>query len=66
MSTPAAVIDTLNKAVNAGLADPQLTARLAELGVVTDPMTPAAFKNFIAAETEKWGQVVRLAKITVQ
>jgi tripartite-type tricarboxylate transporter receptor subunit TctC len=65
-NTPAAVIDTLNSAVNAGLADPQLKARLAELGVVTEAMTPAAFKNFIAAETEKWGKVVKLAKIAVQ
>jgi tripartite-type tricarboxylate transporter receptor subunit TctC len=37
-----------------------------ELGVVTEAMTPAAFKNFIAAETEKWGKVVKLAKIAVQ
>jgi tripartite-type tricarboxylate transporter receptor subunit TctC len=65
-NTPAAVIDTLNSAVNAGLADLQLKARLAELGVVTEAMTPAAFKNFIAAETEKWGKVVKLAKIAVQ
>jgi tripartite-type tricarboxylate transporter receptor subunit TctC len=65
-NTPAAVVDTLNKVVNAGLADPQLKARLAELGVVTEAMTPAAFKNFIAAETEKWGKVVKLAKIAVQ
>jgi tripartite-type tricarboxylate transporter receptor subunit TctC len=65
-NTPAAVIDTLNKAVNAGLADPQLKARLAELGVVTETMTPAAFKNFIVAETEKWGKVIKLAKIAVQ
>jgi len=61
--TPGAVIDTLNEAVNAGLADPQLKARLAELGVVTEAMTPAAFKTFIAAETEKWGKVVKLANI---
>lgn len=65
-NTPVAVIDTLNRAVNAGLADPQLKARLAEFDVVTDPMTPAAFKNFIAVETKKWGKVVKLAKITVQ
>jgi tripartite-type tricarboxylate transporter receptor subunit TctC len=65
-NTPAAVIDTLNKAVNAGLADPQLKARLAELGVVTETMTPAAFKNFIVAETEKWGKIIKLAKIAVQ
>jgi tripartite-type tricarboxylate transporter receptor subunit TctC len=64
--TPAAVIDTLNKAVNAGLADPQLKAHLAALGVDTDPMTPAAFENFIAAETVKWGKVVKFAKIAVQ
>jgi tripartite-type tricarboxylate transporter receptor subunit TctC len=65
-NTPAVVIETLNEAVNAGLADPQLKARLAQLGVVTEPMTPAGFKNFIAAETEKWGKVVKLAKIAAQ
>jgi tripartite-type tricarboxylate transporter receptor subunit TctC len=65
-STPAPVIDTLNKAVNAGLADPKLQARLSALGVVPDPMSPQQFKTFIAAETAKWGDVVKFAHIKAE
>jgi tripartite-type tricarboxylate transporter receptor subunit TctC len=56
--TPREVIDTLNKAINAALADPKIQARLAELG--GDPMggTPEAFGEVIKAETEKWAKVV--------
>ncbi len=64
--TPAPVIDTLNKAVNAGLADPKLQARLSNLGVVPDPMSPEQFKTFIAAETKKWGDVVKFAHIEAE
>jgi tripartite-type tricarboxylate transporter receptor subunit TctC len=62
-NTPAEVVEVLNKAVNAVLADPKLQARLAELGYVPMPMTPAAFGKFIADETEKWGKVIRAANI---
>jgi tripartite-type tricarboxylate transporter receptor subunit TctC len=65
-NTPAAVIATLNKAVNAGLADPKLQARLSALGVVPDPMSPQQFKTFIAAETAKWGDVVKFAHIKAE
>jgi tripartite-type tricarboxylate transporter receptor subunit TctC len=61
--TPAAIIDTLNKAVAEGLADPKFKARLSELGVVVNPMTPAAFAGYIAAETQKWAKVVKFADI---
>ena len=64
--TPANVIDIVNKAVNAGLSDPTLVARMAALGAVPDPMSSAAFKQFIAAETAKWGEVVKFAGIKVQ
>jgi tripartite-type tricarboxylate transporter receptor subunit TctC len=64
--TPASVIDIVNKAVNAGLSDPKLVARMSALGAVPDPMSPAAFKQFIAAETAKWGEVVKFAGIKVQ
>jgi len=62
-STPAGIIDKLNKAVNAALADPAITARLADLGSVPLSMSPAAYRAFIAAETEKWAKVIRFAGI---
>ena len=65
-STPTNVIDIVNKAVNAGLADPKLVARMTALGAVPGPMTPAEFKHFIAAETAKWGDVVKFAGIKAE
>ena len=59
--TPPEVVDTLNTAVNAVLADPQLKARLAALGGEPMPMTPAQFGKLIADETEKWAKVVTFA-----
>jgi tripartite-type tricarboxylate transporter receptor subunit TctC len=61
--TPAGIVTRLNSQINAGLADPQLKARFAELGAETMPMTPAEFAKFIADETEKWAKVVRFAGI---
>jgi tripartite-type tricarboxylate transporter receptor subunit TctC len=63
--TPGEIVDKLNKEINAGLADRQIQSRLAELGSIPAPETPAAFGKFIAEETEKWGKVVRAADITV-
>ena len=57
------IVDKLNAAVNAALADPTLKARIVDLGGVPMPMTPAAFGLFLAAETEKWGKVIRAANI---
>ena len=57
------MIDTLNIAVADGLADPKFKARLSELGVVVNPMTPAEFASYIASETEKWAKVVKFANI---
>jgi tripartite-type tricarboxylate transporter receptor subunit TctC len=59
--TPPATIDTLNRAVNAVLADPRLQARFAELGGTPMPMTPAQFGQLVIAETEKWAKVVKLS-----
>jgi tripartite-type tricarboxylate transporter receptor subunit TctC len=61
--TPPEVIATLNRALNAALADPRLKARFAELGGTPMPMTPADFGKLIADETEKWAKVVRFAGI---
>jgi tripartite-type tricarboxylate transporter receptor subunit TctC len=63
MGTPVEIIDKLNKEINAGLADPKLTARFAELGDVPMPMTPLEFGKLVAADTEKLTKVVRFAGI---
>jgi tripartite-type tricarboxylate transporter receptor subunit TctC len=65
-STPADIIETLNKEVNAGLADPKIKTRLAELGGKALPGSPDDFGNLIADETEKWGKVIRAANIKPQ
>ena len=53
----------LNKEINAGLADPKLRARLADLGGTVLAGSPADFGKFIADETEKWGKVVKFVGI---
>ena len=60
-NTPAEIVDKLNEAINAGLADPTIKARLADLGGVPMPMSPAEFGKFIADETEKWAKVVKFS-----
>ena len=62
-NTSAEIVDKLNEAINAGLADPTIKARLADLGGVPMPMSPAEFGKFIAEETEKWGNVIRALNI---
>ena len=64
--TPSEVIATLNKAVNAALADPNIRAKLARFGSEPTPMSTAAFTTFIAAETAKWAKVVKFANIKVE
>jgi tripartite-type tricarboxylate transporter receptor subunit TctC len=65
-TTPAEVIEKLNREINAGLTDPKMQARLADLGIEPTPMTPAEFGKLIAGETEKWGGVIRAANIKVE
>jgi len=62
-NTPAEIIDTLNKEINAALADPNMKARLADLGGVALPGSPAEFGKLVADETEKWAKVVKFANI---
>jgi tripartite-type tricarboxylate transporter receptor subunit TctC len=57
------VIDKLNKEINAGLADPKIKTRLADLGGDVLALSPADFGKFIADETEKWAKVIRAANI---
>jgi tripartite-type tricarboxylate transporter receptor subunit TctC len=60
------VVEVLNKAFNAALADPKIQKRIAELGAEPTPMTPAEFGKLVADETEKWGKVVKAANISVE
>jgi tripartite-type tricarboxylate transporter receptor subunit TctC len=62
-NTPVEIVNKLNSEINAGLADPKIKERLAELGGVPMPMTPAEFGKLIVDETEKWGKVIRAANI---
>jgi tripartite-type tricarboxylate transporter receptor subunit TctC len=62
-ATPAAIVEQLNKEINASLADPKLKARLAELGGTPLVGSPADFGKFIAEETEKWGKVVKFTGV---
>jgi tripartite-type tricarboxylate transporter receptor subunit TctC len=61
--TPLPIIETLNREINAALADPKVMARLADLGGSALAGSPADFGKHIADETEKWGKVIRAASI---
>jgi tripartite-type tricarboxylate transporter receptor subunit TctC len=63
--TPPEIVETLNKAINLALQDPKLAARLAEVGGLPKPMSPAEFGQLVASETEKWRKVVEFAKVSV-
>jgi tripartite-type tricarboxylate transporter receptor subunit TctC len=62
-NTPAEIIDTLNREINAAIADPVISSRIADLGSVPMPMTAGDFAKLIAAETEKWAKVIKFAGI---
>jgi tripartite-type tricarboxylate transporter receptor subunit TctC len=62
-NTASTIIDSLNKEINAGLADSKLKAQFAGMGAEVLPGSPADFGMLIAAETEKWAKVVRAANI---
>jgi tripartite-type tricarboxylate transporter receptor subunit TctC len=61
--TPGEIVARLNQEINAGLTDAKVRARLAELGGIVLPGSPADFAKLIADETEKWGKVIREAGI---
>src|SRR5262249_47253841 len=60
-NTPEEIVDKLNKEINAGLIDPKLRARLADLGGDALALSPSDFGKLIADETEKWGKMTRAA-----
>jgi tripartite-type tricarboxylate transporter receptor subunit TctC len=62
-NTPVEIIDKLNKEIEAGVADPKMKARLADLGGIALTGSPSDFGKLIAEETEKWGKVVKFAGV---
>jgi tripartite-type tricarboxylate transporter receptor subunit TctC len=61
--TPAEVIEKLNREINAGLADPRIKSRFADLGLAPLARSPGEFAKLVLDETEKWGKVVKFANI---
>ena len=61
--TPPEIIARLNRDINAGLANPTIRARLAELGTIPMIFTSAEFGAYVAAESEKWAKVIQFAGI---
>src|SRR5262245_5855783 len=64
-NTSPEIIDKLNKEINVALGEPDIKARLADLGAASLTGSPADFGRFIAAEAEKWSKVIRAANIKV-
>jgi tripartite-type tricarboxylate transporter receptor subunit TctC len=65
-NTPTAIIDMLNKELNAGLADAKVKARIVELGGTVVGGSPAEFGKIISEATEKWAKVIKFAGIKVE
>jgi len=65
-NTPAEIIDILNKAINAGLADPKFRAQFPDWGATALPGSPGDFKKLIVEDTEKWAKVIQAAHIRAE
>jgi tripartite-type tricarboxylate transporter receptor subunit TctC len=64
-NTPVGIIDQLNGAISASLADAKVKAQLANVGSVPKSMTPAEFGKFVADDTAKWGKIIQAANIKI-
>src|SRR5262245_41819976 len=64
--TPGEIIEWLNHEINAGLVNPTIKARLAEVATTPKIFTPAEFGAYVAAEIEKWGKVIKFAGIRAE
>jgi len=62
-NTPAEIVNRLNQEINAGLADPKMKARFSELGATALAGSPTDFRKLMTEDTEKWGKVIRFARI---
>ena len=65
-NTPSGIIEKLNKEINAGLNDPKLKVRIAEIGGIPLAGSARDFGKLVADETEKWGKVIRAAGIKAE
>ena len=65
-NTPVEIIDKLNREINAGLANPRIRARIADLGNTPLALSPSDYGKLLAEETEKWGKVIRAANIKLE
>ncbi len=65
-NTPVEIIDTLNREINAGLADPKIKARIAGLGYTVFASSPADFVKFVPEYTKRWVKIVRAANIKAE
>jgi tripartite-type tricarboxylate transporter receptor subunit TctC len=63
-NTPVEIIDKLNREINAGLADPRIRARIADLGNTPLALSPTEYGKLLVEETKKWAKVVKFAGIT--
>jgi tripartite-type tricarboxylate transporter receptor subunit TctC len=64
--TPVDIINKLNSEINAGVSDPRMRARIAELGAAPQIGSPSDYAKFIDDETHKWGKVIRSANIKAE
>jgi tripartite-type tricarboxylate transporter receptor subunit TctC len=64
-NTPVGIIDQLNSAISASLADAGVKAQFANVGSVPKSMTPAEFGKFVADDTAKWGKVIQAANLKI-
>ena len=62
-NTPIEIVDKLNKEINAGLTDPKVKARFADIGAAPFIGSPGDFAMFMAEETEKWAKVIKFANL---
>ena len=62
-NTLAEIVNQLNREISAGLGDPKIMVRLADLGATALSLSPADFGKLIPDETEKWGMMIRAANI---
>jgi tripartite-type tricarboxylate transporter receptor subunit TctC len=65
-NTPVEIIDKLNRAVNAGLVDPRIRARIVDLGNEPLALSPAEYGKLLVEETEKWARIIRAANIKAE
>jgi tripartite-type tricarboxylate transporter receptor subunit TctC len=65
-NTPVEIIDTLNREINAGLADPKIKARIAGLGYTVFTSSPADFVKFVPEYTKRWVKIIRAANIKAE